>query len=230
MKFRQITLATALSASLALSSCANRFTPAQKASLSTVMISGTTVDPEAYEDPYGGDIAMRNNASNVPATGVLGPLVGAAIGSAIAGTQNANFNNHNKNHFASVQRNIPGNVGELMNTRLKGALKNDPFFKSRLSNSSGNKITSEITSHRLIRLGKNNAGTLIFAPQIYVDLHLKDSSDKSLAGRTYIGTGTAGYPIEEYAASATRTKQAYSETLDRVISSFQTEMAIKTAE
>lgn len=230
MKFQQITFAIALSATLALSSCASKFTPAQRASLSTVMISNTTVDPEAYEEPYGGDIAMRNNASNVPATGILGPLVGAAIGGAIAGTQNADFNSHNKNQFASVQRNIPGNVGELMNTRLKGKLKNDPFFKSRLANSSGNKITSEITSHRLVRIGKNNGGKLTFAPQIYVDLHLVDSSGKSLAGKTYIGTGTVGYPIEEYAASAAKTKQAYTDALDYVILAFQADMAIKTAE
>ncbi len=230
MKFQQITFTIVISASLALSSCASKLTPAQRASLSTVMISSTTVDPEAYEEPYGGDIAMRNNASNVPATGILGPLVGAAIGGAVAGTQNASFNSHNKNYFASIQHNIPGNVGELMDNRLKGTLKNDPFFKSRLTSSSGNKITAEITSHRLIRLGKNNVGNLIFAPQIYVDLNLKDSSGKSLAGRTYIGTGPAGYPIEEYAASAARTKQTYTDTLDTAISAFQADIAIKTAE
>jgi hypothetical protein len=230
MKFQQIAFTLALSASVALSSCASKFTPAQRASLATVTIANTTVDPEAYEEPYGGDLAMRNNASNVPATGILGPLVGAAIGGAIAGTQNASFTSHNKSQFAAVQRNTPQNVGELMNARLKGALKNDPFFKNRLSASSGNKITSEVTSHRLIRLGKNNGGILIFAPQIYVDLYLKDSSGKSLAGKTYIGTGTTGYPIEEYAASVARTKQAYSDALDRVVLAFQADMAIKTAE
>lgn len=185
------------------------------------------MDPEAYEEPYGGDIAMRNNASNVPATGVLGPLIGAAIGGAVAGTQNASFNSQNKGYFGAVEKNTPKDLGKVANTKIYEAIKADSFFKSRLRSISENQISSHISSYRLIRIGKNDSGELTFAPQVYVQIELKDRKGNNLVGKTYIGTGLSAVPITEYASSAAKSKQAYTSALDQAIAAFQADVALK---
>lgn len=230
MTFHRIALISSLTTSLLLPSCATKFSPAQRASLSTVAVAGTNVDPDAYEEPYGGDIQMRNNSANVPATGVIGPLVGLAIGSAVAGTQNANFKGKNSSYFAAVQKNTPTDLGKSLGGKLKQSLKSDAFFRTRVAESSGNLVTSEITNYRLIRSGKNDNGELTFIPEIYADIFLKDAAGKKLAGRTYIATGTPAYTVAEYAASPAKTKQAYDASIGFAVRAFMADLAVKTNE
>ena len=217
-----------LAAALLLPSCATKFTPGQRNALSTVAVAGTTVDADAYEAPYGGDLEMRKNSSNVPATGILGPLIGMGIGSAVAGTQNADFKGKNSGYFPAVQKNTPADLGKTLNGTLKQRLKNDSFFRTRITETSSNLITSEITTYRLVRSGKNADGTLTFVPQIYAEIHLKDSKGKNLAGRTYIGTGYGGRPVADYAGSAAMTKQAYDTAVNNAVVEFTAELRMKT--
>ena len=230
MKLRFAILLPSITASVLLSSCATKFTAAQRAQLSTVAITKTTVDPEAYEEPYGGDIDARNRASNVPGFGALGPLVGAAVGHSIAGTQNNMFRGENSGHFTLVQKNTPRDLPVRLQTKLQDSLKNDSFFKSRLRPSSSNVITSEITSYRLLRVGKDDNDKLLFTPEVYVNIYLKDSAGTNLAGRTYIGRGTQSYTIDQYAASSEKTRKAYEDALDNAVAAFKAELAIKTGE
>jgi hypothetical protein len=230
MKPLRIIPSFCLAASLALTSCATKFTQDQRNALSTVTVAGTTVDPDAYEAPYGGDVQMRKNSSNVPATGILGPLIGMGIGSAVAGTQNANFKGKNSGYFAAVQKNTPADLGKTLGGKLKQQLKNDSFFRNRVTDGSSNLVTSEITTYRLVRTGKNADGTLTFAPEVYADIHLKDSKGKNLVGRTYIGTGYGARPVTDYATSAATTKQAYDTALNNAVAEFMTELRAKTGE
>lgn len=230
MKFHRITLFSSLASSLVLASCATNFTPAQRAGLSTVAVAGTKVAPEAYEEPYGGDIQMRNNASNVPATGILGPLIGLGIGSAVAGTQNANFKGKNSGYFAAVQKNTPDDLGNILSAKLKESLKGDSFVRSRISDKSGNVFTSEITCYRLIRRGKNENGDLTLVPEIYANIYLKNAAGKNLVGRTYIGTGAEAFPVAEYAASSAKTKKAYMAATHNAVIGFMADLAVKTRE
>ena len=218
-----------ISASIFLSSCASKFTPAQRDALSTVAISKGTLGEDAYEDPYGGDVAMRNNSSNVHGAGALGPLVGLAIGSAVAGTQNNMFVGKNQGYFPAVKKNMPNNLGEVMTAKLKASLKNDPFFSKRLKDSSPNTVTSEITSTRLIRLSKNSSGELLFTPEVYATIELKDSAGKNLAGGgSYIGHGTDTYTVAEYAASPEKLRKAYDGAIQSAVTQFMTLLATKT--
>ena len=228
MKFHQLALVSGLAASFLLPSCATKFSPAQRAALNTVAVSGTTVDPEAYEEPYGGDLEMRNNASNVPATGILGPLIGMGIGGAIAGTQNANFKGKNRGYFAAVQKNTPTDLGKSLGSKLKQSLKSDSFFRTRIAETSTNLITSDITCYRLIRVGKNDRGELMFVPQIYANIYLKNATGQTLAGRSYIATGTPSLTVAEYASSPARTKSCYYSAIDSAVAEFDADLALKT--
>ncbi len=230
MKFPRITLVSGLAAALLLPSCATKFSPAQRAGLATVAVSGTTVDPEAYEEPYGGDIQMRNNASNVPATGVLGPLIGLSIGSAVAGTQNANFKGKNCGYFDAVRKNTPTDLGKSLGGELKQSLQSDSFFRGRVAENSGNRVTSEISCYRLIRAGKKDNGELTLVPEISAAIYLQDSAGKKLAGRNYIATGSPSYTVAEFAASSAKTKQAYEAAIDSAVTAFLTDLAVKTRE
>ncbi len=228
MKLHRLALTASLAGSLFLSSCASKFTDAQRAGLSTVAVAKGSVHPDAYEEPYGGDIQARNAASNVQGAGALGVLVGAAVGSAIAGTQNASFNGKNKSHFPAIERNTPKDIGNMMSLKMKDSLKKDSFFSMRLRESSGNQFTSEVTSHRLIRITKNDDGDLLLTPQIYVNIYLKDSAGKNLAGGEYIGTAMVTHTAAEYAGSAEKLKQAYSAALDNAVQAFMAGLAMKT--
>lgn len=230
MKFYQLALFSSVTASFLLPSCATKFSPAQRAALNTVAVSGTTVDPEAYEEPYGGDIEMRKNAANTPGFGILGPLVGMGVGGAIAGTQNANFKGKNRGYFAAVQKNTPTDLGKSLGNKLKQSLKNDSFFRTRIAETSSNLITSDITCFRLIRSGKNDAGELMLVPQIYATIYLKDAAGKTLAGRAYIVTGAPAMTAAEYASSPAKTRSCYDTAIDFAVKSFDAELALKTCE
>lgn len=227
MRFHRFALVSGIAA-LSLSSCATKFSPTQRAALSTVAVAGTTQLPDAYEEPYGGDLEMRNRSANVPATGILGPLVGMGIGSAVAGTQNASFKGKSSGYFAAVQKNTPGDLDKALGEGLRKSLKSDRFFGSRLTGSSANVVTSEITSYRLIRAGKNEDGTLTFVPQIHAEIQLKDASGKKLAGGICIGTGTGAAPVAEYAASAAKTRQAYNTAVSNTVLQFMAALEAKT--
>lgn len=237
MTFRCILPSAILSVTLLLASCASKFTPAQRAELSSVTVAKTEIGGGAYEDPYGGDGQMRDTMSNMqagigegPIMGMVTPLVGMATGSAIAGTQNNMFKGKNQGYFAAVKKNTPADLGDMLSRRLKESLALDPFFKSRIAASSGNSFTSEITTHRLVRVGKNDNGDLLFAPEIHTDIHLKNAAGKVLAGGSYVGTGTGGLTVAEYAASAPRTKAAYSAAANNSVTAFMAALAVKTRE
>jgi hypothetical protein len=230
MKYHRLFISISLASSLALSSCASKFTPAQREALSTVTVANGKVDSEGYEDPYGGDLAARNATATGAGAGggALGALIGAAVGSSIAGTQNNMFAGANKNYFPAVRKNTPADLGSMVSNSLKSALKRDAFFSSRVKESSGNIITSEVSSHRLIRIGKNDNGELIFSPEVYVQIHLKDSVGKELCGGQYIGVGTGTYTVAEYASNSVKSRQAYTTAVDKAVQAFITQLAGKT--
>lgn len=229
MKAHYFALVTSLAAFCFLPSCASKFSASQRAALSTVAIAGTTVNPEAYEEPYAGDIAARNRmAQNASNAGALGYLVASGLGSAMTGVQNANFKGDNRSYFNAVQKNTPTDLGKVLNSKIKDSVKADNFFRNRVTNSSPNLVTSEITSYRLLRAGENDEGHMTFTPEIYTEIHLKDASGKTLVGGTYIGTTTQTLSIYEYAGSAAKSKQAYDAALKTAVRSFSENLAEKT--
>lgn len=223
MKFHRIALFASFSVQLLLPSCAMKFTPAQRTELSSVTVAKTGIDEDAYEDPYGGDTAARDAVAS-------DGLIGLAVGSAISGTQNNMFKGKNQNYFAAVRKNTPADLGDMLSHKLKESLAGDPFFNSRIAAVSRNSFTSEITTHRLVRVGKNDNGDLLFAPEIYTEIHLKNGAGKLLAGGSYRGIGTGGLTVAEYAASAPRTKAAYSVATNNAVTAFMVALAVKTRE
>ena len=220
---------TAAIAALLLASCATKFTPAQRDALSTVAISKGTSAPDACKDPYGGDVAMRDSSANIPGAGVLGPIVGLAVGGAIAGTQNNMFVGKNQGYFAAVRKNTPNNLGEMMTAKLKSAFKGDSFFGPRLKDRSPNIVSSQITAARLVRIAKNPSGELLMAAEIYATLALKDNTGKDIAGgRSYIGRGISAATVAEYAASPQKLRKTYDDALQNAIVQFTSELAAKT--
>jgi len=213
-----------------LPSCAPKFSAAQRAELSAVGVARPSVDPDAYEDPYGGDVQARNAASNVSGAGAIGPLVGGLVGGAIAGTQNANFKGKNKTYFAAVRTNTPGDLGNMLAENLTKQLKTDPFFGPRLSTKPGGaSFTSHISSYRLVRAGKDDNG-LILAPEVYAEVTLVSPSGKKLAGKRYQGQGTSALPVAEYAASPVKMRQGYQAAVSNIAVQVMADMAIQTRE
>lgn len=213
-----------------LSSCVSKFTPAQREALSTVAIAPTQVKPAAYSEPYGGDRGAADGAAMAgvnSGAGAIGGALGAIIGESIAATQDNMFRNEKKGLFGAIQANTP-QVGVVLNARLAGDLKNDPFFKSRLRPASPNSITSTVTSYQLVRVGKGDEG-LLFAPRVIAELSLNDGSGKALAKGTYIGLGDQK-PIEFYASSAAKSKESYEKAAKVAVDQFTAVLAHKTAD
>jgi len=162
--------------------------------------------------------------------GAMGVLVGAAVGNSIAATQNNMSKGENGHHFAAVQKNTPKTLSTQLESKLQETLKSDHFFSSRVKSVSENTLTSEISCYRLARIGKDDQGRLLFAPEVYTTIQLKDKTGKSLVGRQYIGKSTQGYTIDQFAGSSEKTKKAYDDALNNAVSAFQADLAIKTGE
>ena len=229
MKFHQKFAAVILL--VALPSCATKFTAAQREALSTVAIAPTVVKSDAYAEPYGGDRQGASMAGMVgvsSGTGAIGGLVGSLVGETIAATQNNLFRGKSKGQFDAVQKNTP-NIGPILNTKLVSGLKQERFFSARLRDVSPNSITSQITSYRLVRSGKDKSGELLLSPQVIVELVLKDAAGKKLAGGAYVGTGYSN-PISVYATHAAKTKEGYEIASKMAVDFFTTALDKQTAE
>lgn len=224
-------LAIATICSLFLSSCASKFTAAQKEQLSTVAISPVSVADKAYKEPDGGDRAAANAAGMSGASagaGALGGLVGALVGESIAATQNSVFKGKSKQYFESVKANTP-EAAQYVQTQLKKSIKEDAFFGSRLRDSSTNTFTTKLISYGLVRSGKEQDGDLLLTPQVALDIRLKDSAGKNLAGGLYTGTGH-NHPIETYASNRAETRKSFELAVEKAISSFNQALDLKTAD
>lgn len=216
---------------VALPSCATKFTAAQRSALSTVAIAPTVVNSDAYAEPYGGDRQAAGQAGMVGVTsqtGAIGGAVGSLVGEAIAGTQDQVFRSKHKGSFAAVQANTP-QVGPLFHAKLDSAIKAEPFFKSKVRPTSPNFITSTITSYKLTRMGKGEGGELLLAPQITVQMDLKDASGKSLAKGNYVGSGYL-QPISVYATNASKSKEGYEFAAKMAVDQFTAMLAKKAAD
>lgn len=216
---------------LLLSSCATKFTAAQREALATVAIARTEVKSDAYSEPYGGDRGAAAGAAQVGAssgTGAIGGVVGALIGESIAASQNGMFRGRNKGSFAAVQSRTPA-VGPLLDSQLAAGMKAEPFFASRIRNVSPNAITSKITSYHLVRNGKDRNGEILMAPRITVEMNLNDAAGKKMAGGTFTGTGGSN-PISVYASSASKSKEGYELAAKTAVDQFTTLLAKKTAD
>lgn len=217
------TIAASLCA-ISLSSCATKFTAAQKASLTSVAISGVTIRDEAYSDPSGADHAAATNTTM--ATG--GGVIGALIGQSVAATQNSIFKGKSKQHFAAVKANTP-EISSLLSEKLAGGIKNDPFFGQRLRGTSPNLIKSEVIRYGLVRSGKQDDGTLLLTPQVSVSFTLHGADGKKMAGRNYSGTGY-NHPVGKYAGDRNELRKGYEMAAKVAVDQFTADLARMAAE
>jgi len=222
---------TAAIGSFLLSSCASKFTAAQREALSTVAVAPVSVKSDAYSEPYGGDRGAASNAAltgTSSGTGAIGGVVGSLVGESIAASQNGIFKAKNKQYFPAIKGNTPEISGPI-GKKLGADLKADPFFGSRLRESSPNQITGNVTSYGLVRSGKGGDGNLLMTPRVIIDLALRDAGGKKLVGRNYVGTGY-NHPVTKYASDAGETRTGYEMAIRVAIDQFTSELSRKSAE
>ena len=230
MKQNRINILTVILCAALFTSCASKFSVAQRDALSTVAIAKTEVDPEAYEEPYGGDEEARDNVANSSGnSGALGVLIAHAVANGIAGTQNSIFHKKNVSYFPTIQRNSPSNLNVMVYDGLQRAMRTDHFFGPRLRKSSGNIVTSTVTSYNLKRVSKEG-DELLFSPRVYVDFALKDEAGKELFATTCQGVGGSPARISEYANGPSKLKAGYYQATNNAADAFMIAIAKKTAE
>jgi len=229
---RRIVLSVVLISSTLLTSCATKFSAAQRAELTTVAIAKTEMEGDAYSDPSGADIQLRQSFSqsgvNAQA-GAAGGLVGALIGESVAATQNAIFKSKNKSYFPAIARNAPKNISDLMTKNLQNAMKEDAFFGPRLKASSSSVVTSKVNSYQLVRTGKDKNGDLLLTAQVISEIRLLDTNGKKMFGGTYPGVGRDSYTASQYASDPIKSKQVYDSATGNAVNTFMTVLATKTA-
>ena len=214
-----------------LSSCATKFSAAQREALSTVAIRPTEVQSKAYSEPFGGDEAARDRAAASGAGGgMIGALVASAVANGIAGTQNSMFRDSSGKHFPAVQRHVPGNLANLVNSELTQSMKSDRFFGPRVRGSSANTVTSTITSYNLMRSGKTGSDELLFSPRVVVYCSLTDGAGKNLFTSSATGVSPSAYSISEFAADPSKSKAGYAMAASRAVDTYMASLAAKTAD
>lgn len=219
---------------LALSSCAPKFTEAERQTLSTVSIAHTTTAGDAYNKPYGGSAGARQAAGQAGATanaGAIGGAVGALIGEGIAAVQNANFQRGNGPAIATVDKNTPRDVDKMFYESMTTGLKNDAFFGSRVSQTSPNVFTSSIVSYGLNRndLATMHQDQIRFSPHVSVKIELTTAAGKKLVAGYAHGDATAHHSISEYAQYPGALRKDFQEAVSVAQQNFLKEMARRTA-
>jgi len=217
------TIAATLCA-ISLSSCATKFTAAQKASLTSLAIADVKVRDGAYSEPSGADRAAATNTTM--ATG--GGLIGALIGESVAASQNSIFKGKSKQHFGAVKGNTP-EISPIVSKTVGSGIKNDPYFGQRLRISSPNLIQSEVVSYGLVRSGKQDDGTLLLTPMVSVKFTLNGADGKKMAGRNYAGTGY-NHTVEKYAADRNELRKGFEMAAKVAVDQFTADLARMAAD
>ncbi len=226
---RFIFLAVTVFAAL-FTSCASKFSAAQREALSTVAIAKTEMGPDAYQEPYGGDEEARDRAARSGGSGgAIGVLIASAVANGISGTQNSMFHKKCASCFPAIQRNTPNNLNVTVHDGLRRAMKADHFFGPRLRESSGNVVTSTVTSYNLKRVSKEG-DELLFSPRVDVHFALKDATGKELFVTTCQGVAGSQARITEYANSPAKSKTGYYQATNNAVDAFMAELAKKTAD
>jgi hypothetical protein len=154
-------------------------------------------------------------------------LVGLAVGSAIAGTQNSMFESASAQHFTAVRKNTPADLVKLFEGELLAEMKANSFASSRLRSTSDNQVITKVDSHRLVRVSKNDDGDLLLTPEIFAVIELRDGSGKKLAGGHYRRFGNEMHTIKDYATKPALVKAAYKETFRLLSQDFSAALSSK---
>lgn len=115
----------------------------------------------------------------------------------------------------------------MLNKSLEARLASDSFFRTKVRASSPNSVTSNITSHQLVRMGPAEDGVLYLVPQIVSEISLNDASGKSLIKGIYIGVGSPN-PITVYASSPAKSREGYEAAARMAVQNFMTDLSKKT--
>lgn len=213
-----------------MSSCATKFTPAQRDALSTVMVSSAMTKDKAYQEPDAGDrgaVQSSSMAGVSSGTGAIGGALGSIIGESIAATQDAMYDSKNKQHYSAVKTGSP-DVGKMVTSELTGMLREDEFFKSRIRQTSPNQFKAEVINYGLVRATKTKEGVVQMQPQVAVKFSLVDGSGKVLHSHTSVGTGYH-HPIDVYAKDRKIMADSYAIAADIAVSHFLLSLGKKTA-
>jgi hypothetical protein len=211
-------------------SCANKFSEAQKQSLSTVAVAPGTLAEEAYQEPDGGDRAAAQAAAMAgvnSGTGAIGGALGSIIGESIAATQDSLYDAKNKQHYDRIQQITP-NPAPILSQKLTKNLKDDSFFGQRLKPSSPNQFQVEVLNYGLVRASKTDEGEILVTPRVTARFSLVDGSGKTLFKSTNSATGYH-HPIGTYVQDPRKLAESYEIAEDATIKAFLTGLSTKTA-
>jgi hypothetical protein len=230
MKSVFLSIIPALLAVASLSSCATKFTPEQRASLSSVAIAPTQLKERAYRQPDAGATArdMPRQMQGQVQGGAIGAMLLTGISEGIAAAQNASFHKKNGNAVATVNRKIQHDLHKQVDQQLARALKRDAFFGPRLNQRGTSSFHATVNSYGLIRTG-DLVTSPAFAATVSISIELKNDAGKKLFTGNYDSRSELIRSIDAYANDPKLARQAYAEALQSAFEQFRLEMAKKTA-
>ena len=206
---------------LLISSCGNRLTEQQKASLTQVMVSRPAVESTDLKPADGTESpGASNSVPMATGGGIIPALIGTAIDAGVTAHQSAEFKKQYGAQLEEVQAAIPRNPGDDLRQRAAKALKKDAFFGTRMVEAgAANRFDGELVQYGLVRYAREDDQTVL-GMEIRCTVWLADAGGKKLFSQVISGRSRDSHTIHDYAAKKSLVKAAYDQALDDFESKF----------
>lgn len=214
---KRFQLAGLVLAVAALSGCAansQKFTAKERMKLETMEIVATDQENFAYREPNG---ATNNGLSvAVPAAtagGAIPALVGLLAEGAVQSMQNSSYRKGNEQYFEAVEKNMPADLLERVNTVFADSLKANKRLASLIAEESANKVSMSYVSFGLVR--KNHVkGKYFMAISLNATVNVSSPEDKEVLNRPVFGTSEKAFTTQELAEDPAKVSQLVDEAIE----------------
>lgn len=186
-------------------------------SLTTVSVDMPKMADEAYKKPNG-SASSAGYGDAIPAAtggGLLPALIGAAIDSSIAASEQEDFEVVNAQYFDAIKSGMPKDVDALIQVRLREAVGNDTFFQSRLRDQSKNRFITQVEEYGLIKADKNPSSSSVKF-RIKAVIHLEDQNGEELLKDFYTVSSTQTIPMRNLAQDPTLLRTLANDAADQL--------------
>ena len=223
-----------LASSLFLSSCATKFTEAQKTQLQTLSVSQPSVNGDAYKEPSGdADVDFSQTGAVGMQGGALGALIGQLVVEGVQAGQRASFNKAYASSIAKAKSSTPSNLSSTLREKTTYSINAIPQLKGKITPNSANQLSTQITSYGYARTGKTD-GKILMTPYVSANVSLNLNGQQAMPSQSYTGYAyspqegqTSPHDLNAYVANKTLAKNDFAKACEHLANQIASNISAK---
>ncbi|MCW1913446.1 hypothetical protein OJ996_07670 [Luteolibacter sp. GHJ8] len=201
---------------LVFSSCATKWTEAQKAQVSSLSVA-PSVAPDGYKPPIGNEV----HSAPIITVGGGSFAAGAAAGAGAqliveiaALAQQKMFESNYADAISRAPGTVPGDLSSRVHKEVSKSLGAHPFLKGKVNNASPNRFVVTVETFRYTRAGKD--GDVLVTPAISGKFELLGADGKKLLSTPYVAVGKTAKSMNAFVADKALASRAFDEAIMRI--------------